>query len=121
MPPDERDAAYLLDMLEAAQAVVSYVSGKDLDTYMREAMLRDAVERRVEIIGEAARGVSEEFKAAHPEIPWRPIMAQRHVLAHDYGEIDHPTILKVATVHVPELIKVLQPLIPPLPPADTET
>jgi uncharacterized protein with HEPN domain len=46
-----------------------------------------ALERAIEIIGEAARRVSDSFKADHTEIPWRSIVAQRHVLAHEYGEI----------------------------------
>ncbi len=46
------------------------------------------MERSVEIIGEAARRVSETFKKVHPEIPWRSIIAQRSVLTHKYGEID---------------------------------
>jgi uncharacterized protein with HEPN domain len=50
------------------------------------------------------------------QIPWRPIIAKRHVLAHDYGRIDHERIWEVATVHVPELIARLLPLIPPQPP-----
>lgn len=67
-------------------------------------MLRSAVERQVEIIGEAACGISDTFKVDHPQIPWRPIMAQRHRLAHEYGEIDDALIWAVATIHVPRLI-----------------
>ena len=111
-----RDAAWLLDMLNAAQAVVSFVAGRTFEQYESELMLRSAVERQIEIIGEAARGLSDSFKAAHPDVPWRPIMAQRHRLAHEYGEIDNALIWRVATVHVPELIQLITPLIPPPPP-----
>jgi uncharacterized protein with HEPN domain len=113
-----RDAAWLLDMLNAAQAVVSFVAGRTFEQYEADLMFRSAVERQVEIIGEAARGLSDTFKAAHAEIPWRPIMAQRHRLAHEYGEIDNRLIWTVATVHVPALIQQIAPLIPPPPPAD---
>lgn len=75
-------------------------------------MLRSAVERQIEIIGEAARRVSKELPDAHPEILWRPIQAQRHVLAHEYGEIKHDRIWRVATIHIPELIIQLEPLVP---------
>ena|SRR5450432_1972152 len=114
MPPE--DAAYLLDMLEAAEAIARYVRQKTQQQYMSDEILRDAIERRIEIVGEAARKVSDIFKAAHPEISWRKIIAQRHVIAHDYGEIDHGILWVVATVHVPELINQLKPLIPPPPP-----
>jgi uncharacterized protein with HEPN domain len=112
------DPAWLLDMLTAARAVVSFVAGKTFTDYSADLLLRSAVERQVEIIGEAVRGISEAFKQAHPEIPWRPIMAQRHRLAHEYGEIDDALIWKVATVHVPALIAQIEPFVaqPPAPP-----
>ncbi len=111
-----RDAAWLLDMLIAARAVVSFVANRTYEQYTADLMFRSAVERQVEIIGEAARAITDAFQTAHPEIPWRPIMAQRHRLAHDYGDIDDALIWKVATVHVPNLIIQIEPLIPPTPP-----
>jgi uncharacterized protein with HEPN domain len=121
MPPDSqdasheddasRDAAWLLDMLTAARAVVSFVAGKSFQQYEEDLLLRSAVERQIEIIGEAARGISTPFQTANPQIPWRPIMAQRHRLAHEYGEIDDSLIWRVATVHVPALIVQLEPLV----------
>jgi uncharacterized protein with HEPN domain len=115
MPPEDRDPALLWDMLEAALQIREFVSGVTLDQYRSQIILRRAVERSIEIIGEAARGVSDSFKAAHPEISWRAIVAQRHVLAHEYGEIDDERIWRVAVTHVPELIRLLEPLIPQSP------
>lgn len=112
MQPDEHDLSYLWDMLRAAKEVQAFVKGKSLDDYLGDYVLQAAVERKVEIIGEAARKVSQDFKDAHAEIPWRPITAQRHVLAHDYGEIKQENIWRVATLRVPELIALLTPLLP---------
>lgn len=53
--------------------------------------------------GEAARHVSDEGKAALPQIAWRPIIAQRHILAHKYGDVEDELVWRVATVHVPVL------------------
>lgn len=120
MPRDRndpsKDAAWLLDMLTAARAVQSFIAGRTFEQYQSDLLLRSAVERQVEIVGEAARGMSDAFKAAHPEIPWRPIMAQRHRLAHDYGEINNALIWTVATIHVPKLIEQIQPFVPATPP-----
>jgi len=113
-----RDAAWLLDMLTAARAVNSFVSGRTFDQYCADLLFRSGVERQVEIIGEAARGISDVFKAAHPEIPWRPIMAQRHRLAHEYGEINDTLMWQVATVHVPRLVEQIEPLVPSPPERD---
>ena len=116
MVADPRDAAYLVDMLEAAGKVRRYVRDKTFKGYQRDDLLRDAVERNVDIIGEAARKVSEAFKRSHPEIPWRKIIALRNVLAHEYGHVDNKDMWEVAALHIPDLIGGLESLIPPLPP-----
>ena len=68
MQPDERDAAYLWDMLEAAKTVLDFTRDLTFYDYQRDKMLKLAVERSIEIIGEAASRVSKEFREAHPEI-----------------------------------------------------
>lgn len=113
--PPKDDRVYLADMLSAAEAVMSFVVGRTLEEYEANLLLRSAVERQIEIIGEAARLVSEAFRSAHPEIQWRGITAQRHVLAHEYGEILDERVWRVATIHVPALIAQLRPLVPPAP------
>lgn len=97
--------------------MVRYVHGKTKEEFQGDELLRDAVERNIEIIGEAARKVSESFKVERPDISWREMVAQRNVLVHEYESISDDEIWDVATVHVPELIQALTPLIPPLPPA----
>ena len=115
------DHVYLWDMLTAARAVVDFTRERSLAEYEANLMLRSAVERQIEILGEAARRISIEFQKAHSEIAWRPIQAQRHVLAHDYGEIKHDRIWRVAETHVPELITLLEPLVPAPPAGDPES
>jgi uncharacterized protein with HEPN domain len=119
MHPDIRDAACLLDMLQHARGVVRAVRGRTFAEYAADEDLRLAIERRIEIIGEAANRVSQEFREAHSDIPWRKIIAQRNVLAHEYGEVQDEILWRVATVSIPELITLLEPLIPPLPPGGT--
>ncbi len=87
MAAERDDDASLRDTLTAACAVDSFVKGRCFEDYTNDLMLRSAVERQVEIIGEAARRVSMQFQKAHLDIPWRPIQAQRHVLAHEYGAL----------------------------------
>lgn len=115
MPQPAHDPAHLWDMLDAARSVLRFVGETTFEGYLRNEVLQAAVERRIEIIGEAARRVSDEFKELHPEIPWRGIIAQRNVLAHEYGEINHTIIWNVITESVPELIELLDSLIPPTP------
>lgn len=115
MRPEEKESAHLWDMLDAARTVLQMTAGTTLAQYLADRKLQLAVERAVEIIGEAAGRVSESFRRSHPEIPWRGIIAQRHVLAHDYGDIKQDRMWNLATTHLPSLISKLEPLVPQPP------
>lgn len=115
MAEHKQDVAYLWDMLDAAEAAVRMVGSMPYQEYERDRQLQLAVERLVEIIGEAARNVSASFKAEHPEIPWSLIIAQRNVIAHDYGDIKQDRIWALTQRHLPELIEKIQPFVPALP------
>jgi uncharacterized protein with HEPN domain len=116
MPLSKRDPANLWDMLEAAEKIQLFLTGKTFEDFLQDDMLRAAVERNLGIIGEEARRVSEEVKREYAEIPWRKIIAQRNVLIHEYDDIDYKEIWEVVTFHLPSLIDQIRPLIPPLPP-----
>jgi uncharacterized protein with HEPN domain len=111
MLPDDRNAAYLWDMLDASKTIFSFINGISFLAYDKDRKLQLAVERGLEIIGEAARRVTEDFKAAHPDIPWKAMVSQRNVLAHEYGEIKQERIWLVAFEKIPALISSLEPLI----------
>lgn len=114
MQPDERDASYLWDMIQHASAVQRIIANRTLSDYHDDEDLRLLLERRIEIIGEAAKRISQAFQDTHPEIPWRKVIAQRNVLAHEYGDIDDEIMWDVATISVPQLIRLLDPLVRPL-------
>lgn len=116
MPPEKSDLKYVWDMLESARNVESMVRGQTLDEYTSNTMLRLAVERSIEIIGEAARRVSPAFRDQHPNIPWSAIVATRHIIAHEYGDLQHEKLWRMATTHVPELIAKLTPILEANPP-----
>lgn len=115
MRPDQRDVARLWDMLRYARKVQTLTHGATFEDYQRDEKLRLAVERAIEIVGEASRGITDEYKAAHPGVPWKPIAAQRHIIAHEYGELADDRIWRVATQHIPALITLLEPLVPAPP------
>ncbi len=115
MRSEDRDLAYLWDMLDAARTALEFTRGATFRDYDGDRKLQLAVERLVEIIGEAARHVSEPFREGHPDIPWRKIVAQRHVLAHDYGDIQQERLWLLVTEQLPDLIQQLEPLVPPAP------
>ncbi len=107
------DGVYLSHMRDAIAKIERYLAGVDYETFIGNDMMIDAVVRELEIIGEAARNVSDEFQQRHPEIPWRGIISQRHFLAHEYGEVRQEKLWRVATVRIPELIAMLVRFLPP--------
>ncbi len=119
MRPEERDPAYLWDMLEAARAAVDYTGNLALDKFLatgREAaIIRLAVERQLEILGEAARRVSSHFREAHPELPWREIVGLRNIISHEYDKVNYDLIYRMVRGNIPVLIAMLEPLVPQPP------
>lgn len=116
MRPEIEDAGLLWDMLQASREALAFIEGKSLDEYLSSLVLMRAIEREIEIVGEAARALSQAFKQAHPEVPWQKIIGQRHVLAHDYGTIDHLRLWEVVSIKLPELVRHLEQFLSETPP-----
>lgn len=108
-----RDDAYLLDMLLAARKVMKYAQGVDFERFDQDEVLQDAIMRRIQIIGEAARKVSAEFKDQHPEIPWYEISGMRNRLVHEYFKVITEKVWEAVVKDIPNLIDELEPLVPP--------
>jgi uncharacterized protein with HEPN domain len=112
MLPDKRDAAFLWDRREAARDCIGFVTGATYEGFCADRMRHSAVERRMEILGEAAGRVSEEFQLSHPEIPWKEIKAIRIVLAHRYGDVNLHELWQAVQKDLPDLLPKLDVLIP---------
>ncbi len=106
-------------MLEAAREVEEFAAEKSWTDYQASKQLRRSIERSIEIIGEAARRVSPEGQARHPDIPWGRIIPTRHRLAHEYDRLDDAIMWSIATRHVPTLIRQLVDILP-ADPADPQ-
>jgi len=115
MQPEIRDAGYLWDMLDAAETIRKFTGNVKYHEYIAVRKLQLAVERCIEVIGEEAGRISQTFRETHPEIPWRLIIAQRNVIAYEYGEIKTERMYALVTEHISELIEKLQKLdMPPI-------
>lgn len=101
----QRDArAFLFDAASHADAIVSFVEGRTLDEYLRDAMLRAAVERQFEIIGEALRQMSTTYPHLAERIPRiERIIGFRNVLVHGYAVVDHELVWRTVKEHLPAL------------------
>ncbi len=73
--------------------------------------LRKAIERTLEIIGEAAKRIPKEFRKNHPEIPWKEMAGLRDVIIHDYGNVDYVILWNVVQFEIPKLKEQIEQLI----------
>lgn len=108
-----RDDAYLLDMLIAARIAHQFSEELTWEDFRRNSLYQHAIAKALENIGEAARKISDETKMAHPEIPWSQIIALRHRIVHDYFRLDLFKVWAIVQYDVPDLIRMLEPLVPP--------
>lgn len=86
-PGPDGDKLRVLHILESAQRIQEYVRGLDAERFAADRLRQDAVVRNFEIIGEAAKLVSEDLKRAAPDVPWRKLAGFRDVLIHRYEQV----------------------------------
>lgn len=104
--------AYLWDALQAADLLREFSAGKTFADYQAEVMLRSAVERQFEIIGEALNQLSKVDADLASQIPeLRRIVAFRNILIHGYATVDDALVWQVLTEKLPELTTVLGKLL----------
>jgi uncharacterized protein with HEPN domain len=106
-----RDPAYLFDILDSARLALAYVADKSREEFLQDVQLQDAVIRRLEIIGEAARRLTAATRASLPELPWRSMIGMRNVMIHQYDAVDLGRVWDTVTAALPDLIAVLEPVI----------
>ena len=107
----EEDVVRLRHMLDAAREAVGFVAGRERDDLDSDTMLRFALERAIEVIGEAANQITDETRDQAPGIPWPLIVKMRHRLVHAYFDIRRDRLGTTATEDLPILIGQLEKLL----------
>ncbi|HZG39854.1 MAG TPA: DUF86 domain-containing protein [Nodosilinea sp.] len=109
----QRDLQFLLDMLQSAELIVSYTKHCSEGEFAEDIQLQDAVIRRILVIAEAARRVSDSTRQALPNIAWSEINGMRNRLVHGYDDINLSVVWNVVQAEIPPLISELTLHIPP--------
>jgi uncharacterized protein with HEPN domain len=107
MRPPEEDVL-LRDMLDHARRAVDAVAERDRSDLDSDLILAAALERFIEVIGEAASKVSPSTRANSPEIPWKEIVGMRNRLVHGYAAVDHDIVWNVVSADLLEMIDALE-------------
>ena len=97
------DDTYKKDILDSIQNIETYLGEMEREGFLHDKKTQDSVIRRLQIIGEASKRLSAEFKASTPHIEWKPIAGTRDILIHDYGTVDLDAIWKIITEDLPKL------------------
>jgi uncharacterized protein with HEPN domain len=109
----QRDLQFLLDMLQSAELVINYTAQCSKDEFLTNVQLQDAVIRRLLVIAEAARRVSEATRQTLPTIAWQAINGMRNRLVHEYDDVDLNIVWNVVQDEIPPLIEELTSKVPP--------
>lgn len=111
----DRDRQSLLDIAYCADLVQQYLSGKTRSELEQDKMLQDAIVRRLEIVGEAARRLSDDARDELSHIRWSQIIGMRNIMIHEYDRVDLDFLWQVATNDLPQLARQLAPHLPDRP------
>ena len=102
------DAVRLRHMLDAAKRAIDFMQGRAKSDLESDEQLSLAMVRLLEILGEAAKNVSEDLRKDYPDIPWRQIAGTRDRLIHGYFDVDLDIVWQIISTDLPVLVAQLE-------------
>ncbi len=111
----QRDLQFLLDMLQSAELILTYTAQCSKDEFVANVQLQDSVIRRLLVIAEAARRVSDTTRQSLPNVSWQEINGMRNRLVHEYNDVNLNIVWDAVQFEIPPLIEELKSQILPEP------
>ena len=96
---------FVTDIKKSLDKIFDYTDGVEFEQFVSDEMMKDAIERNFEIIGEAVKNLPEEFRAKYPNIPFRQIAGMRDKLMHDYFGVDYELVWQTIKTKLPQFRK----------------
>lgn len=98
-------------MIDTANKALSFVEGVSREDFDNNELLRLSLTHLLQIIGEAARRVSPDFRENYPTIPWQPVVGMRSKVVHDYLNVDEDIVWNTVKNDLPFLVKELEKIL----------
>jgi uncharacterized protein with HEPN domain len=105
------DTVYLHHILDAIGLIEEYTKGMSENEFFANSMAHDAVVRQIEIIGEAARSISEEFREKHSKLPWGKMIGIRNKIIHEYFNANYAIVWDTVSEDLPGLKESIEKMI----------
>ena len=96
-------AVYLNDIYESAELIIDYCKKITEEEFYQSTEKQDAILRRIQIIGDAAKRIPEKDRANWSHIPWKKIAGMRDIVVHEYFGVTLAMVWQVAVQDIPEL------------------
>ena len=110
---------YLAQIFECIERIEEFTAAGQAE-FLSNRMMQDAVIRNFQVIGEAAKRLTPEFRDQHATIPWKQMAAFRDVLTHDYVNVDLMQVWGVIERELPPVKNAIADLLPPLDQLEAE-
>ena len=108
------DRIYLLHVRDAIADILVYAEAGE-DAFLRETMRQDAIIRKLEVIGEAVKQLSDNTRESKPDIPWRRLAGMRDRLIHQYFGVDLDLVWNVVRLELPTLLEAVDDVLSQMP------
>lgn len=91
------------DIMKSIAVIEKYATDSGKEEFLRNTIFQDAITRRLEIIGEAIKGIPEDFRKKYPEVEWKKAAGLRDIIIHAYANIDLVAVWSTIVNKIPEL------------------
>lgn len=118
MRSTRRELLYLSDIVEAADAIASFIEGLERDDFVGNDLVRSAILQKLQVIGEAAAHVGDETRSLAAEVPWHQVVGFRNFTIHAYFAVDWDVVWTTATDDAPAIGQAVREVIAKLPQHD---